>query len=203
VALSKEKTMPETPDQTPVTTQDRLQDVDTPQVQSGLLDFPDPVGAADNKQFTPEMAEVLRREAEQKAHVELLAKQSAEQAKQPEETRTARQIAEDAHSVANRAAVEQFQQRVLDARKSEAVAPRLQPVSPLIYDRTRAEMSAGAKMNEHHANLKFNAPKRRVIDPREGTSTEVMRSASSQEYAGTFKSVAQTPSKDNVTQPRR
>ena len=156
-------------------------------VQSGLVDFADPVSSADNVQATPEnvqkaveakLAKKAARDAAKAAKAEAEAAKAPVDEPSPEasaDTRTAAQKADDAAAAARHEAAKQFTERVLAARKPENTEPRPQPVAPGIVNQTRAEMEAGQKMNEHHANLKLNAPQRKRIDATEGKNTPVFR----------------------------
>lgn len=170
------------------------------EVQSGLVDFADPVSPTDNKQATPEKVQAaIDAKVAQDAALADVAAQAAAQ-----DHRTAAQRAEDAHVAANEAAKQDFERRVMAAREPETAPLKAQPVAPQIEAQTRAEMAAGQRMNEHHANLRANAPQRRqIIRPgvTEPTTTAVFRPGQHDEYKASFRSPAQTVSKDNLRQP--
>jgi hypothetical protein len=100
-----------------------------------------------------------------------------------------------------------FYQRVLDAKQAGLPAtPVPQPIPERILVQTQAEMAAGAAAVAVHAE----AQGRRIITPQtprpgvvEPTTTPVFVPGSHNEYAGTFKSPAQTVSKDSLTQPKQ
>lgn len=161
--ISPENSTPATPDQ--------------PAVQSGLVDFADPVAPVDNKQVTPENVQAALDAKAAEVEAEKPAQEPAPEPEPEPEPENARDRADREHQEANRAMVDQFVQKVRAANRSEAVEPKPQPVPDRIAEQTRLEMQAGQRMNEHHANLRFNAPKARKIDRPEGTMTPVFRPA--------------------------
>ncbi len=69
-----------------------------------------------------------------------------------------------------------FTEMVMAARTPPPKPPVVQPVAPLIQQRTSAEMAAGQRANAFHAAQQANRPAPRR-DPREGGTVPVFRPA--------------------------
>lgn len=74
---------------------------------------------------------------------------------QPEKKLNARDAAEEAWKAEQDEKRREFMQRYYAAR-DENSAPRVvtQPVAPAVAEQTKAEMAAGAALNQHHASLR-------------------------------------------------
>lgn len=150
--------MEDNQDQTPAASSEAIQET----VSSGLLDFAEPISAADNKQVTPET---------------VAAAAAANVANKEVDMRSAKQRAEDEYKATLEKQKQDFVERVYAARESEQVIPKTQPVPERIASQTAAEMAAGAKMNAHHEGLKAvrAAQPTKAPDKNAGTMTPVFR----------------------------
>lgn len=88
-----------------------------------------------------------------------------------------------------------FMRKVAEARAPKPEPPPPQPVAPRIMEQTRLEMEAGAERVRLAELERVNRPKP-MPEKGDGTNTPVLRPDAYDEYVKSFRSQAQTVSKD-------